>query len=545
MSALPSLGCQKDARSAPTKPAPVTSSAISIIGTGELRGTTEPCGCNSDPLGDLARTVALAKDGLLVDAGDLLFESGGASAGRQAQADRKADAINAIYGKAGAEMGLGPNDLQGWRSHPGPPRDACNVTFGSLVAPHVREVRGLRIGIFGAVDQKRFEAAVRLLPWRASPMPTQDPIEKSREAVATITKDRPEIVVALLAMTREEARALLQSVPGIDFAIVGIDVVGEEGMAEPEPVGDAWLVAPADQGRRVVKLDVVRGNAPAGTRLKPQRWDGESGRARELARIDRRTQTLKDQLESWRTDKTADPTFVAARRQELDGLVAERARTVAATIRPPQPPYFTYTLLPIRKNLPRDANVAAALRELAHKNGLANLADAQKVAPPVAAKGQPRYVGETACVRCHKAAAAFWAKTRHASAWKTLVDVDKQYDYDCIGCHVTGFDAPGGSNLGSAEKQGLVNVQCEVCHGAGSRHVEEAGLDDPPTITTAPAADFCRTRCHTKEHSDTFVLDPYLRDILGPGHGEARRKALGEGPTGHELRQKALAAAQR
>ncbi len=351
-------------------------------------------------------------------------------------------------------------------------------------------------------------------------------------------------------MRREDARALLQAVPGIDFAILGLDV--EEGMAEPEPVPwptkdgghrMAWLVAPADQGRRVVKIAVVRGAAAPGTRLAPQRWDGEAGRARDLD-IDRRMRTLKDQLESWRNDPSADTSFVAARRQELDGLTTERAATVALTLTPPAAPYFSYALQPIRQTMPRDAEVASALRELARQNGLANFADAQKVAPPVAAKGQARYVGETACARCHKAAAAFWQKTQHASAWKTLVDVDKQYDYDCIGCHVTGLDAPGGSNLGSVEKQSLTNVQCEVCHGPGSRHVDEAGLDDPPTIASAPAADLCRSRCHTKEHSDTFALEPYLRDILGPGHGEARRMALGQGPTGHELRQKALAAAR-
>jgi hypothetical protein len=34
-----------------------------------------------------------------------------------------------------------------------------------------------------------------------------------------------------------------------------------------------------------------------------------------------------------------------------------------------------------------------------------------------------------------------------------------------------------------------------------------------------------------------------LRDILGKGHGETARKQLGDGVTGHELRQKALEAA--
>jgi len=148
-------------------------------------------------------------------------------------------------------------------------------------------------------------------------------------------------------------------------------------------------------------------------------------------------------------------------------------------------------------------------------------------------------------VKCHKPAIEFWKKTVHAQAWKTLVEVDKQYHYDCIGCHVTGWEKPGGVNLATVEKRGLVDVGCETCHGPGSKHVDEAGMEDPKTLVLKPAERFCADNCHTKEHSDTFALVPYLRDILGRGHGEKARAALGNGPTGHELRQKALAAAGR
>jgi hypothetical protein len=50
--------------------------------------------------------------------------------------------------------------------------------------------------------------------------------------------------------------------------------------------------------------------------------------------------------------------------------------------------------------------------------------------------------------------------------------------------------------------------------------------------------------CHTEQHSDTFQFEPYLRDIVGPGHGQKRRKVLGPGTTGHDLRSAALARAK-
>ena len=102
----------------------------------------------------------------------------------------------------------------------------------------------------------------------------------------------------------------------------------------------------------------------------------------------------------------------------------------------------------------------------------------------------------------------------------------------------------GGSNLATVEKQRLVDVQCEVCHGPASKHVAEAGLEDPKSLTLKPADRFCADNCHTKEHSDTFQLQAYLRDVVGKGHGEKLRASLGDGPTGHELRTKALAAAK-
>jgi hypothetical protein len=144
---------------------------------------------------------------------------------------------------------------------------------------------------------------------------------------------------------------------------------------------------------------------------------------------------------------------------------------------------------------------------------------------------------------CHDAPTAFWKNTRHAGAWETLEKVNKQFDRQCIGCHVTGWMKPGGATL--ALNETLRDVQCESCHGPGSLHVDANGKEKPRSLVLQPEASFCLGSCHTIEHSDTFQYDAYLRDVTGPGHGEALRQRLGDGPTGHELRAAALAKAGR
>lgn len=504
---------------------------VTIVATAEVKGTPEPCGCTSDPLGDVARVATLAKGGLWVDAGSLLYDAENLSPERRAQADATAATLAKIYAANGAEVALGHDDLARGVGHVAPPRQACNVRGVPLTQPRIRVVDGVKVGVFGVSTPDRVAA---------KGMKARPPVAAANQAVLKLRRQGAQVIVALCAMSRGEARALVKTVAGIDVAIAGAEV--GDGMPEPEPVGSTLLVAPGDLARYAAKLTLeLRGPGP----LVP--FGGAAARARELGRVEQRIDVLDKQLATWKKDATADASFVAARQAELEEL--KKQRDTLAKGPAPTPPatgnWVSYELVPVRHTIARDPDVATALRTLARDVGRANLAAAEKEPPPAAEPGQPTYVGVSACNKCHKAAVEFWKHTVHAEAWKTLVDVDKQYNYDCIGCHVTGFQKPGGANLATVEKRGLVDVQCEVCHGPASKHVEEAGLEDPPSLVKRPADRFCADNCHTREHSDTFQLVPYLRDILGKGHGEKARAALGAGVTGHELRKKALDAAGR
>ena len=211
----------------------------------------------------------------------------------------------------------------------------------------------------------------------------------------------------------------------------------------------------------------------------------------------------------------------------------------AAPAAPPTGSYAVAALIPVRRKIARDEGLAAGMKALDARIGEGNRAAAEKVPAPPAAHGEARYLGIDECETCHPAAVKFWKTTVHAKAWQELVAVNKQWSYDCISCHVTGYGKAGGSAMAHVDK--LSDVQCEVCHGPGSLHAGRPKLVKIPVAS--PGKELC-LGCHTREHSDTFQYEAYLRDILGPAHGAKKRTALGDGATGHALRQAAIAKAK-
>jgi hypothetical protein len=339
-------------------------------------------------------------------------------------------------------------------------------------------------------------------------------------------------VIALVPLDRPSARRLARAAAP-DLIVLGKQVGA--GQPRAEQVGSTFLVAAAEEMARVGRIDfVLRGAGPlvdAG---------GPDAAAMRRVEIDAGLARLDEELKRWSAlSAGADPTFIAAKQRERTALEEEKKGLDRPWTAPATGNYFTNRLIPLRRSLPRDEKTAAEMRKLDAQIAAINLRNAPPPAPRE--PGRAYYVGDAKCGACHKQELAFWKTTVHATAWKTLVEVGKENDYKCIGCHVTGYGEVGGTSLGHTT--GLRDVQCEVCHGPGSIHVAEKGLEDPAAVHKETPASTCTT-CHTQQHSDTFQYEAYLRDILGPGHGAAARAKLGDGPTGHALRSAALARAK-
>jgi len=112
------------------------------------------------------------------------------------------------------------------------------------------------------------------------------------------------------------------------------------------------------------------------------------------------------------------------------------------------------------------------------------------------------YLGEKTCRRCHEAEYEKIKDNPHAHAFQTLVDQQRDATPECLTCHVVGLGQAGGF-ISRQSTPDLVNVQCENCHGMGTKHPDGSNPVGP---------DACM-RCHTREQSPDFDYDEAVEHI--------------------------------
>ena len=133
-----------------------------------------------------------------------------------------------------------------------------------------------------------------------------------------------------------------------------------------------------------------------------------------------------------------------------------------------------------------------------------NQTPAQPASTPLAGD---HYLGEKNCRRCHEAEYQMYSGQQHAQAFQTLVKNQRDSSPECLPCHVVGYGQPGGF----ASKQttpDLVNVQCENCHGMGTKHPDQG-----KAVNAVVGPDVCLT-CHTHEQNPNFDYDEALTHIV-------------------------------
>jgi len=512
------------AAAGPTPRSDAPPPTVRLFFISDLAGALEPCGCTKDQLGGLDHfgawvqsSRALAGAAFVASAGPLFFMDPSLVPDRAEQDREKATTIARVLRRLDlAAFAPGSND---WADGPDALGSLANAAGAAVIAAEspaqapgasvvIREVKGtagvpLRLAFVGYGQRRPGEA----------PTSAQEVIRAGIEEAKRLGSN---VIIALAAVGRGEAKRIADAFPELTAVVVGSAKSESDTnttVPQGERVGDVLIVQASNHLQTVAVVDLFVREPVADGRL--VRFADSAGldRAQRRSDLTQRIDDLHVKIAAWERRDGVSPSDLAARRRDLAKLEANRDALDDAP--PPKTgSFFRYTIKEIRDSLGKDPSIDAEfLAYYRSVNAHNRIAFANRQPSPPAA-GEATYIGVEACSTCHPQARQFWNGTRHAHAYGSLSSQYKEFNLDCVACHVTGYERPGGSTVTHTEK--LENVQCEVCHGPGSKHA--LNPSDKGAIVGAPQPSLC-IGCHHPPHVEAFSPVERMKDILGPGHG--------------------------
>jgi predicted CXXCH cytochrome family protein len=486
-------GCKRAPEgTAPAAEARADSPGSILIFSADTRGYLGPCGCSQNMRGGIDRAAAQVMEPrkgplpvLYIDGGDSLFGQETFTPAQVLQEERKAQAL----AEAMKRMGLAVRAT-------GELDDARGVAFRqSLGLPELPA------------------GGVKLLPAgpRQVGVVSAKDAQQLVKASAQARSQGADFVVALFHGTVEAAQGAAAQ-QGLEADLVLATHTATEFSGEENTLVRAAVpvVGLQSKGRSLLRVDLSYG--PQKGRFTPVKSQGDM--EREAAALEERMALLNKEINL----PGLDPQLQKLKQGKLEELVARKQKLLtepaSATAGTNS---FTLRFLPLESSLTGHPEVASVVTAYDRDVGQMNLAFAKEHGQdcPAPEKGKATFVGNGSCQECHKEAFPLWEKSKHSHAWETLENAGKQFHLNCVGCHVTGYEQPGG--VCRLDKvAGREDVGCESCHGPGSLHAEEPSAEN---ILARPGRELCVT-CHNPENSPHFDFATYLPKVLGPGHGQ-------------------------
>jgi 2',3'-cyclic-nucleotide 2'-phosphodiesterase (5'-nucleotidase family) len=500
----------------------------------DLAGALEPCGCVKDQLGGMDHFGALvtaererAPSYVTLSAGPLFFMDMDLAPEKKAQEITKAETIAAslkTLGLAGFSparnewAGDGPT-IATLVDRSGAPMLGANLSAGQLPQKWtIEQVGGLKLGIVSVAAPDKAEKGDKGKPLDG--VTSSPAIPAVKEAVTAVKNAGAQAIVVLASVGRGEAKRIADDNPDLLAILVGS--TGDSGdtntkAAPPEQIGDVLIVETANHLQTVGVLDLfVRDDGKREREGGLIHFADGTGieRMRKRQELTERIDDLRAKIATWEKDKSVDPKDIAARKADVTRLEGQRDE-LDKTAPPASGSFYRFSMKEIRDQLGADDAVKKQMLAYYKKVNDDNKAAFKDKVPRPAAKGDPSYIGIDACTNCHEEPRKVWDATQHAKAYATLETQFKEANLDCVSCHVTCYDKPGGSTVTHVAE--LKNVQCEVCHGPGSLHAAKPEKVSVPT--PKPSPDTC-LECHHPPHVHTFDAKAKMPEILGPGHGK-------------------------
>jgi hypothetical protein len=187
---------------------------------------------------------------------------------------------------------------------------------------------------------------------------------------------------------------------------------------------------------------------------------------------------------------------------------------------------FRYQRVPLDSRFASSPDMKAlmtAYQEQLKAIGFAGLG--LRPAPNPLLESNGKFIGALKCQPCHEKSYDIWKKSGHGHAYSTLAKLDppRNFDPECVSCHVTGWNPgmffPYASGYESqAKTPHLINTGCEDCHGPGEKHAaaEISGsealrekLRKAMVITKAESKKKQCYTCHDLDNSPDFNFDLY------------------------------------
>jgi len=510
-----SCKCSHEAASVPPKTPTVRLYLVS-----SPAGALEPCGCVKDMLGGVDHLAAFVKSqsgdapsSVLLGAGPLFFMNTALSGERQTQDAWKADALARSLSASGLRAWApGANDWAAgadtFAALAGAAQAsplASNLKGPGLEPVRVFELGGNKVGVAGV----SLPLYLGKLPAGVSALDTLAELNKAK---AALDAQGARLRVLLAAMPRGDALRLIDQVSGFQVLVIGKPFDQGESNDRPTPpqlIGSTLVVEAPNHLQAMGVVDLfVRDD-------KFEFADGSNtAAAAERESLTTRIAELEARLgAASHAGKTSDADL-AARRADLERMKAQQKALSAPSV-PAQGSFFQYRLVEVRDSLGTEHTVQSLMDGYYQRVNDHNRDVFKDKLPLPVAAGESHYVGIDVCSTCHKSEREFWNLTQHSGAYATLSSAHKEFNLDCVSCHVTGYDKPGGSTVVHVDK--LRNVQCEVCHGPGSRHADSP-LGEK-LIAAMPEQSLCAAQCHHPPHvkPDWSVTDSWAK-IIGPGH---------------------------
>jgi hypothetical protein len=363
---------------------------LALVYGSNLLGAYEACGCPAQPLGGLARRATVVERAraegasvLVVDAGDALMPApvpepvGTRPAARTpppraGELERRAALILGAYsrmgmGTAGAllpaerDLGVGVPTLKRLLARYAIPAVASNLSHPDGTPVFLRDrlvtLAGVAVGIFGVVAPAPEDAAL----WRSWPVRVDDPVAAACTEVASLRQRGAQVVVALVHLgSNAEVRRLLESAPGIDFAVTGhtrmqtetVDVLGGARRVEAFALGTL-------AGRLDIHVVEPAARAGAGARAGGRLVFVDRGDRAELMTIisDHRRQLVELERRAAEDHTTQLQAYYGSRHEGLTAALAHEQDLLARLPRAIAGSWFENRLIPLDASIPDDPAV--------------------------------------------------------------------------------------------------------------------------------------------------------------------------------------------